>query len=156
MQLFGCPLPQKEKDMMPFQRVEKCGFIWMVKTLDQRYMVSSHKYFNEVEMPKLHGEVWGQVAEEPCDSSTSNVSEVYWFCIQSLVIFNFVFIYLGKGFLLYLKWFISEGQGSSLYYNEDSLYNLHCLVVCNQLAQKLLVYRLWTATKVNCWFCTLK
>ncbi|XP_060780514.1 E3 SUMO-protein ligase ZBED1-like [Neoarius graeffei] len=36
----------------------------MVKTLDQRYVVPSRKYFAEVEMPKLHDKIRGQVEQE--------------------------------------------------------------------------------------------
>lgn len=55
------------KDMVPFQTVERSGFLDMVNTLDQRYVVPSRKYFSEVEIPKLHAEVRSQVEKELCD-----------------------------------------------------------------------------------------
>ncbi|XP_073344944.1 E3 SUMO-protein ligase ZBED1-like [Pagrus major] len=50
--------------MVPFQTVERSGFVGMISTLDSRYVVPSRKYFSEVEIPKLHGEVRDQVETE--------------------------------------------------------------------------------------------
>ena len=52
------------KDMVPFQTVERSGFVGMISTLDSRYVVPSRKYFSEVEIPKLHGEVRDKVETE--------------------------------------------------------------------------------------------
>lgn len=52
------------KDMVPFQTVERSGFLGVIKTLDPRYVVPSRKYFSEVEIPKLHAEVRDQVETE--------------------------------------------------------------------------------------------
>ena len=46
----------------PFPKRNK--FQDMIKTLDPRYMVTSHKYFNETEMPKLYEQLREKVEED--------------------------------------------------------------------------------------------
>ena len=55
------------KDMVPFQTVERRGFIAMIRAIDPRYEVPSRKYVTETEMPKLYAELCEKVEKELCD-----------------------------------------------------------------------------------------
>lgn len=54
------------KDMMPFEVVERPGFIHLVKSAVPQYKVPGRSYFCEEQIPDLYKEVRASVEQQPC------------------------------------------------------------------------------------------
>ena len=50
----------------------------MIKTLDPWYVVPSHKYFNETEIPKLYGQLWEKVEKYLRELKYSTTTNDLW------------------------------------------------------------------------------
>ncbi|KAF7214478.1 zinc finger BED domain-containing protein 1-like, partial [Nothobranchius furzeri] len=101
------------EDMMPLNTVEKEGFKYLIKVLDQRYEIPGRKYFSQTALPQLYDERREKLEMELKDVSFFATTADLWSSRSSEPYLSLTIHYMDK------EWTLQSTCLQTAYFPED-------------------------------------